>query len=171
MFLICSCVRFFDSFIYYSQVNNVLDAIWIVCIYIHRIHHLIVSLVCVSYRITNLEGWSWSFSLSWVSPKQFNGFTRVMYNLYETASLITSSSDSGVRNIGFPVLVSSFLYMEAKERLNVWYLEIDPTILQNTENLLNTPWISNSRRQFSLWDIVFFYFPKYQVGFIQCIFI
>ena len=53
--------------------------------------------------------------------------------------------------------------MEAKAKLNMEYLEIDPTILQNPENLLNTAWISNSGRQFYEWAIVFLYLPKYQL--------
>ena len=33
-----------------------MDAIWVIFIYIHQIHRLIVYLICVSYRVTNLEG-------------------------------------------------------------------------------------------------------------------
>ena len=42
------------------------------------------------------------------------------------------------------------MHMEAKESLNVEYLEIDPTLLQNPENLLNPYWVYNSGRQFMI---------------------
>ena len=67
------------------------------------------------------------------------------------------------KSIVFPVLVSSFVHMEAKAKLDVEYLEIYPTLLQNPENLIKPAWISNPGRQFSEWDIVFLYFPKSQV--------
>ena len=61
--------------------------------------------------------------------------------------------------------------MEAKVKLNVEYIEIDPTLLQNTENLLKPDCIYNSVRQFSEWAIVFVYFPKYQVKIEYFIFV
>ena len=71
-----------------------------------------------------------------------------MYNLCKTACLIDSSSTYGVKFIGLSVIGSYLVNMEVKEKLNVEYIEIDPTLLQNPENLLNLAWISNSRRQF-----------------------
>ena len=65
------------------------------------------------------------------------GFTRGVYNLCETISLITSSSTSGVKTIGLTFLGSSILHMDAKAKLNLEYREIDPTLLQNLSNLLN----------------------------------
>ena len=53
----------------------------------------------------------------------------------ETASLITSSSASGVKYIGLNVLVSYLVNMEAKEKLSVEYLEIDSTLLKNYRKL------------------------------------
>ena len=79
----------------------------------------------------------------------FYGLTRGLSNLCENASLITSSSTSVVKSIGFPVIWFSLVIMKAKSKLNVEYLDIDPTILKNTENLLKPSWISNSGRQFS----------------------
>ena len=52
--------------------------------------------------------------------------------------------------------------MEAKEKLNVESIQIDPNILQNTANLLKPARIYNSGRQCSEWDI-FLYLPKSQV--------
>ena len=103
--------------------------------------------------------------LVWVEYLQtlFYGLTRGISNFCETASLITSSLSSGVKSIGWPVLWSSFVHMEAKEKLNVEYFDIEPTLLQNPANLLNPDWIFNSGRQFSEWAIVFLYFPRYQV--------
>ena len=93
----------------------------------------------------------------------FDGWNRGLSDLCETASLIISYSASGVKSIGFPVLGSFFVYMEAKEKLNVEYLEIYPTLLQYPTNLLNPYFISNYGRQFAEGDIVFLYFPKCQV--------
>ena len=53
--------------------------------------------------------------------------------------------------------------MWAKAKLNLGSVEMDPTLFQNTEKLLNPAWISNSGRQFSEWAVVFFYFQKSQV--------
>ena len=78
----------------------------------------------------------------------FDGFNRGMSNFCETVSLINSSSSSGVKPIGLPVLGSSFVHMEAKVNLNLEYLEIDTTFLQNSENLINPAWISNSRTSY-----------------------
>ena len=50
--------------------------------------------------------------------------------------------------------------MESKSKLNVKYIDIDTTLLKNTENLLNPAWISNYGRQFPERAIVFFYLPK-----------
>ena len=94
----------------------------------------------------------------WFSPNVFDGLTRGMSNLCETASLITSSSASGVKQIGFSVLCSSFVSMESRSKLDVVSLEIYPTLLQNTSNLLNPDLISNYGRQFSESAVVFFYF-------------
>ena len=49
----------------------------------------------------------------------FYGLNRGLSNLYETATLITSSSAYGVISIGFSVIGSSFVHMKAKEKLNV----------------------------------------------------
>ena len=70
-------------------------------------------------------------ALGWVEFIQtlFDGLTRGLSKLYETTSIITLSSASGVKSIGFPVLGSSFVHMEAKVKLNVEYLDIDPNLL------------------------------------------
>ena len=65
----------------------------------------------------------------------FDGLTRVFYSLCETASLKTLCSTSWVKYIGLHVLGSLFSLMEPNEKLNVWYIDIDPTILQNTEEV------------------------------------
>ena len=93
----------------------------------------------------------------------FYGLNRGLSNVCETASLITSSSDSGVKYFGLNFLGSYFLNMEEKAKLNVESINIDPILLKNTEHLLYPVWIFNSGRQFYEWAIVFFYFPKYQV--------
>ena len=67
-----------------------------------------------------------------------NGLTRSMYNLYETASIIASYSTSRVKSIVLTVLGYYLVHMEVEAKLNVEYLEIDPTILQNPENLLKS---------------------------------
>ena len=56
--------------------------------------------------------------------------TRGQSNLCDNAPLITSFSVSGVKHTGLPVIVSSFVNMEAKSKLNMEYLVIDPTLLQ-----------------------------------------
>ena len=68
--------------------------------------------------------------LVWVDyfPTLFDGLTRGLYNLCDTASFITSSSDYGVKFIGLPVLGSSFVHTEAEAKLNVEPLE-DTTLL------------------------------------------
>ena len=52
-----------------------------------------------------------------------------LYNLCETASLITYYSSSGVKSFFLSVIVSFFVHIEAKEKLNVEYLEIDNALL------------------------------------------
>ena len=66
-----------------------------------------------------------------VDPLQtlFDGLTRGLSNFFDTASLITSSLTSGVKYIVLPVLGSSLVYMEAKEKLDAEYVEIYPTLL------------------------------------------
>ena len=66
----------------------------------------------------------------------FDGLTRSMTNFCDTVSLITSYSTYGLKSIGLPVLGSFLVHTEAKENLNVEYLDIDPTLLQNPENLI-----------------------------------
>ena len=46
----------------------------------------------------------------------FDGLTRGLSNLFETAYLITSSSTSGVKSIGLPVIGSSLVNMEPKSK-------------------------------------------------------
>ena len=53
--------------------------------------------------------------------------------------------------------------MNPKEKLNVQYIDIDPTLMQNIVNLLKPALIYNFGRQSSEWAIVFLYFPKSQV--------
>ena len=53
--------------------------------------------------------------------------------------------------------------MEEKEKLKVESIEIDPTILQNIDNLINPTCSNNYERQFYELYIVFLYSPKYQV--------
>ena len=76
--------------------------------------------------------WKGEFgALFWVEYLQalFDELTRDVSNLCETDFLINSSSFSGVKSIGLPVLVSFFVHMEEKANLNVEYLKIDPTLL------------------------------------------
>ena len=47
-----------------------------------------------------------------------------------------------------------------QKKLNVEFIEIDPTLLQKPETLQNPAWIFNSGRQFSEWAILFLYLPK-----------
>ena len=93
----------------------------------------------------------------------FDGFTRCMYNLWDIAYPIPSSSTYGVIIIGLPVIWSPPFHIDAKEKLNLEYLYIYPTILKNIANFLKPDWISNYVRQCSEWAIFFMYFPKYQV--------
>ena len=95
--------------------------------------------------------------LVWVESLQtlFGGLIRGISNLCETYYLITSSSASGVKSIVFSSLGSSIVHMEAKENLNVEYLEIYSTLLQNPADFLNPKSVSNSGRQSSEWAIAF----------------
>ena len=72
-----------------------------------------------------------------------------MFKFCDSDSLITSSSASVVKYIGLPVLGSSWVHMDTKAKLNVEYLEIDTTLLQNTENRLNPDCISKYVKLFS----------------------
>ena len=60
-----------------------------------------------------------------------------MYNLCETASLISSSLASGVKSIGLTVIGSYLVHMEARSKSNVEYTDIHPTLLKNPANLLD----------------------------------
>ena len=51
----------------------------------------------------------------------FGVLTGGLSNFCETSSLITSSSASGVRYVGLPVIGSYFAHMESKAKLNVEY--------------------------------------------------
>ena len=84
-------------------------------------------------------------ALFWAdSLKRFlDGLTKGISHLFLTDSLITLSSYSWVKSIGLPVIGSSFVYMDPKEKLDMESLDMDPTIFQNPENLLNPDWISN----------------------------
>ena len=64
----------------------------------------------------------------------------------ETASLITSYSTSGIKSIGFPVLGYPLVNIDAKEKLDVEYIEIDLNLLQNPENFLTPAWVYNYGR-------------------------
>ena len=79
----------------------------------------------------------------------FYGLTIVLFNLCETVSLINPSSTYRIKSIGLPVLSSYLVNMESKAKLNLEYIEIDPTLLQNPENLLKPDWIANSGIKFS----------------------
>ena len=76
-------------------------------------------------------------ALVWVESIQLflNGLTRGLYNLCETASIISSYSWFGVKYIGLTFLGPSFVYMDATARLLVEYIENYHTILQNSEKL------------------------------------
>ena len=67
----------------------------------------------------------------------FDGLNRGICNLYEMESLIYLLSTYVVKPIGFTVIDLSFVLMEVKEKLIVESLEIELTLLQNPENLLN----------------------------------
>ena len=60
-----------------------------------------------------------------------HGLTRGLSNLCETASLISLSSTSGVKSIVLPFLGFYLVNMEAKAKLDMESLDIDPTILKN----------------------------------------
>ena len=66
-----------------------------------------------------------------------------MSNFFESASLINPSSYFEVNSIGLLVIGSSLANMKEKAGLNMEPIEIDLTILQNTENFLKSFWISN----------------------------
>ena len=51
-----------------QEIYVLICALGIIVIYIHQIHHIIVYLIFLSERFKNLEEWSWSFKLCWVSP-------------------------------------------------------------------------------------------------------
>ena len=59
----------------------------------------------------------------------FDWLTRGLSSFCDTSSLITSSSASGVKSIGLPVIGFYFVNMEAKAKLNVVCPEINPTVL------------------------------------------
>ena len=88
--------------------------------------------------------------------------TRGITKFYDTDPLITLSSDYVLRSIVLTVFGSSFVNMDWKENINVEYFEIETTLFKNPENLLKPAWISNSGIQFSEWDIVFLYLPRYK---------
>ena len=58
----------------------------------------------------------------------FDVLNRGLPNLCETPPLITSDSTSGLKPIGLTVLGSSIVKIEAKSKLNVEYIEIDPNL-------------------------------------------
>ena len=59
--------------------------------------------------------------LVWVESLRtfFDEFTRGLSNFFETESLMTSSSASGVNSIDFNVLGSYLAHMDSKEKLDV----------------------------------------------------
>ena len=63
--------------------------------------------------------------------------TRGLSNVFETASLITSSSTYGVKSIGLTVIGSYPVNMEANAKLNAGYIKTNPTLLEKLENLIN----------------------------------
>ena len=73
-------------------------------------------------------------ALVWVESLQtlFDGLTRGLSNLCDTASLITSSSASWVKYISLPVIVSSLAHTYEKSKLIVEYLEIYHTLLEKS---------------------------------------
>ena len=58
----------------------------------------------------------------------FDGLIRGLFNLCETEPKITSCLTNGVKSSGLHVLGSLIVHMEAKEKLNIEYLDIDPTL-------------------------------------------
>ena len=73
----------------------------------------------------------------------FDELSRGISNLFYTSFLINSYSTSLVKPIGFTVLVYYLVLTEVKEKLNVQFLDIIPTLLKNIENLLNPSWVFN----------------------------
>ena len=88
--------------------------------------------------------------LVWVESlqKTFDGLTRGLCNFCDTASVITSSSASGVKYVALTFLGSFLFHIESKANLDVKYLETDTTLLQNPENLLKPAWIYSYTWQF-----------------------
>ena len=80
-----------------------------------------ISLCPLFVYIIELLIWQGEFgALDWVESIQtlFDGLTIGLSDLCDTASLITSSSASGLKTIGFPVIGYSFFHMEEKAKLN-----------------------------------------------------
>ena len=97
-----------------KTIGNLLCACRIIVVHVHQIHHFILTLICVSERVTNLEMWSWNFGLCWVIPI-FYGLALITSILCAVSSLATSLSTYGLNPIGFPILGSYFYVMEEKE--------------------------------------------------------
>ena len=101
----------------------------------------------------------WFYSLQTLFDVMNTGLS----NFCKAASLIASSSVFALKFIGFPVIGSSFVHMEAKAKLNMEYLGIDSNLLQNPANFIKLYCIYNSGRNYSEWFIVSLYLPKYRV--------
>ena len=96
---------------------------------------------------------------------KFDGFCKRVGSIWRYSTFNFTFASVCTREeprTGFPVLGSSLVHNKAKVKLNVEYLQIDPTILQNPSNLPNPDWIYKCGRLFSESVIFFLYFLKYQ---------
>ena len=80
-----------DYICVYTKEPDALLYMYIIGIYIHQIHHLIVYLVYLSERVTNPKEWIWSFSFVESLQTLFYGLNMVLSNLCKTEYLVTSS--------------------------------------------------------------------------------
>ena len=110
-------------------------SLWTSCVYLREslIWIVVVGFLACVYFIQTL----------------FGVLTRGVSSSCDTASLITSFSNYGVKSIGLPVLGSYFLHMDEKAKLNLESIDINPTILKNTENLLKPAWMYDFGRNVS----------------------
>ena len=97
-----------------QELDNVIYAYGIIVVYIYQIHHLIVTFICVSERVTNLEMWNRRFGLClvftnfawWIDLDYFEYFSDWSpYNFISTYVL---------NSIGLTTILTFFDIMEAE---------------------------------------------------------
>ena len=82
--------------------------------------------------------------------------TRGIFKFCETVYIISSLSTSGVNSVGLYFIGIYCVIM----LVNIVSFEIEPTLLDNPENLLKTSCISGYGRQLPEWSIFLVYLPK-----------